>query len=196
MNCDALKTTDVLGLHQELSQFLLESVRIVVLTLSEDWPKIVLPIYYELPYGEVLRQTKEIKHFRLPGCQCGPSNSQRTLLLPVPVYLSPLPCISPPLHHTLPQLMLSAILCPKFSAVKGRLLKPAALLAFQQLEEHKSGLLLLLRLAPVVTWFWKDPPELMLIYKKCHRIRRRYKWWFWVNSCCCCLTIILLLLFA
>ena len=48
---------------------------------------------------------------------------------------SPL-CISPCI--TLSQLRLSAILCPKLSAVKDRELKPAAF----QLIEHKSGILL------------------------------------------------------
>ena len=57
---------------------------------------------------------------------------------------SPL-CISPCI--TLSQLRLSAILCPKLSAVKDRVLKPAALLAFQ-LIEHKSGILLQLWINP------------------------------------------------
>ena len=127
----------------------------IVLTLLENWPKFFLPIDIEpwiLPYGEVLRRTKEIS-----ACLAvsGWSDSQTT----PPCYLySPLsPASVPPCITPSQQLMLSAILCPKLSAVKGRVLKPAALLAFQQLKEHKSGPLSLLRLAPVVTWFWQKP---------------------------------------
>ena len=120
----------------------------IVLTLLENWPKFVLPIDIEpwiLPYGEVLRRTKEIS-----ACLAvsGWSDSQTT----PPCYLySPLsPASVPPCITPSQQLMLSAILCPKLSAVKGGTLKPAALFPFK-LKQYKAGILLQL---------WRSCPAL------------------------------------
>ena len=144
MNCALLKSREVVGLHQDLSQFLAN--RRSSDSELENWPKFVLPSNIKtwiLAYVEVLRRTK---HFRLPGCQWSKWFPDNPLATCTP------PSASVPLHHTLPadafrHSLSKTLSCQGLSAQTG----PTFGISAQGTQEWLS--------APVVRLSWQEPTE-------------------------------------